>query len=142
MASHPRGGIGATAARWSLLRAVRGGHLLKGLVTAASHVSARAMDADGRGPQPASYSLLLGRQKMEEAQPFSELRHLLRSLMTWQKVARRQQGCPILYQCKSSLQHTASCDVCNSSSFQGWVPCSKRRVLPSRNKITCWLLCV
>ena len=61
------GEIGATAARRSLLRAVRGGHFFKGLVTAASHVSARAMDAEGRGRQPASFSLLLGRQKMEEA---------------------------------------------------------------------------
>ena len=61
------GGIGATAARRSLLRAVRGGHLSFGLVTAASHISARAMDAEGRGRQPASCSLLFMRQEMEEA---------------------------------------------------------------------------
>ena len=90
----PRG-IGATAARRSLLRAVRGGHPFKGLVTAASHVSARAMDAAGRGRQPASCSLLSGRRTLEEAQPFSDLRHLLGSLMTCRKVARRQQGYPI-----------------------------------------------
>ena len=89
------GGIGATAARRSLLRAVRGGHLSFGLVTAASHISARAMDAEGRGPQPASFRLLFGRQTLEESQPFSDLRHLLGSLMTCRKVARRQQGCPI-----------------------------------------------
>ena len=64
------GGIGATAARRSPLRAVRGGHLFKGLVTAASHVSARPMDAQGLGPQPASFSLLFGRRTLKEAQPY------------------------------------------------------------------------
>ena len=121
----PRG-IGATAARRSLLRAVRGGHPFKGLVTAASHVSARAMDAEGRGRQAASCSLLFMRQEMEEA-IFSELQHLLRSFMTWQKVARRQQGCPILYPCKGSLQHTASCDVLEFSVLSRMGPMLKTK---------------